>query len=524
MPYLKLIKYIRESFGAKIFLLFTCLIVVIHISFTALLVYNQGQLLRQHLIDEGEQLSGLLAYNSRLGVFAENEDLLKYPVGGILQNDEVILVQVFTVDGRELKTEESPAISASKKRPVGLRHMSKETMDMLSASGPAFYSETEGWIEFWAPVTSRVNNAGEEDLLLNRGPTPQKEIVTGFVRTVLTTEILNRNLRELLFKSLTVLGFFIIPAWLITYFMVKGATRPLKRLTGEVKALGAGSSVKKIYAGRDDEIGRLAQAFNGMAESLKKREEEKQIIEEQLRHTRKVEAMGIFAGGIAHDFNNILGAIIGYAELLQKKNNDEEFAGHCVRQILSVADKGEALTKGLLTYTRKRMSFPEAVNLNDLIRNMEEILRRLLKEDMEFTVETAGEDLIVTADPGQIEQVLMNLATNARDAMPDGGTLTIRTRKIRSHELRVESNERPAAADYAEISITDTGTGMDQDTKDKMFDPFFTTKKAGLGTGLGLSIVFGIIKEHKGYLLADSGPGQGTTFSIFLPLRGPEGR
>ncbi|MBI5409405.1 MAG: response regulator [Nitrospirae bacterium] len=528
-----LIKYGRENFRARIFTAFAAFILFAYFSFTAFFVYYQSKSLEQNLISSGRQLTNLLAFNSRLGVLAENPDLLKNPMEGILQNREVIMAQVFTLDGRELRTQKSSYMKAHEKSVERLLDMRSGAIDAIKKSGAVSYFKGSGFIEFRAPVISRTEYAEDEDLFLNTDSSRRE--VTGFVRIILTTEIMGKNIRDIFFKSILIPVFFMIPAWIITFYIVRRITKPLSRLTEEVNALGAGSAVEKVYAGANDEIGKLAEAFNDMAEALKKREAEKQQLEERLRHARKMEAIGTFAGGIAHDFNNILCAMIGYGELLQKKIRDEDFARHCIEQLLSSAEKGEALTKDILTYTKKQIIYPELVDLNTLIGNMEGMLRGLLPGDIEFKVETAEEDLNVMADTGQIERVLMNLAANARDAMPEGGILTIRTNKVKSSELRVkslesqlqekeESNicclpEQPqSAADFCEVSVSDTGEGMDKDIMEKIFDPFFTTKRAGTGTGLGLSIVYGIVKQHEGFLDVTSAKGSGTTFKIFLPL------
>ncbi len=249
---------------------------------------------------------------------------------------------------------------------------------------------------------------------------------------------------------------------------------------------------------------------------------EKKKLEDQLRHAQKMEAVGQLAGGIAHDFNNILTAIIGYGSLMKMKMVDDDPLRRYLLQILDSAQRAANLTQGLLAFSRKQVISPKSVHVNKIIEKVEKLLRRLIGEDVEMKVILADDHLTVLADSGQLEQVLVNLATNARDAMSEGGSLTIRTGKaILDHEfVKVHGYGKPGQ--YALISVTDTGAGMDGKTKERIFEPFFTTKEVGKGTGLGLSIVYGIVKQHKGYITCSSEPGKGTAFRIYLPATGDE--
>lgn len=241
-------------------------------------------------------------------------------------------------------------------------------------------------------------------------------------------------------------------------------------------------------------------------------------LEEQLRQSQKLEAIGQLAGGIAHDFNNMLTAIIGYAHLLGMKIAKDNELRLFVDQILSSAEKSADLTRQLLAFSRKQVIAPRETDLNALIKGMEKFLIRLIGEDIEFKTVLAGEDLIVMVDSGQIEQVIMNLCTNARDAMPGGGVLSVSTEVKEQDAVYAEAQGLPQPGKYASISVTDTGQGMDEKIIQRIFEPFFTTKEQGKGTGLGLSIVYGIIKQHNGNITVYSEPGRGTTFRIYLPL------
>ncbi|KAF0144150.1 MAG: multi-sensor hybrid histidine kinase [Nitrospirae bacterium] len=245
---------------------------------------------------------------------------------------------------------------------------------------------------------------------------------------------------------------------------------------------------------------------------------EKKKLEEQLRHAQKMEAVGTFAGGIAHDFNNILTAIIGYGNLLQMKMQADEPLRAYVDPILISAERAASLTQSLLAFSRKQIMNPRPVNLNELVNVVKKLVVRLIGEDIEVKTLLSEDDLTIIADPGQMEQVLINLATNARDAMQEGGALTIITKAVELDNEFIMAHNYGKKGKYAFVSVTDTGTGMDERTKEKIFDPFFTTKEVGKGTGLGLAIVYGIIKQHNGYINVYSEQGQGTTFNIYLPL------
>ncbi|GFO63238.1 PAS domain S-box protein [Geomonas paludis] len=254
--------------------------------------------------------------------------------------------------------------------------------------------------------------------------------------------------------------------------------------------------------------------FMAFMESINERKK----LEEQLRQAQKMEAIGQLAGGVAHDFNNILTVILGFGQLLQHSlPKDDPMLEH-MEQILDAADRATHLTKSLLAFSRKQVMVMQQVELNELTRRHAKFLVRIIGEDVTLKTAFSDEKLLVMADSGQLEQVLMNLATNARDAMPSGGELTIRTEVTTLDKEFHRQYGYGMPGRYALITVGDTGTGMDAETQQKIFEPFFTTKLPGRGTGLGMSIVYGIIKQHGGYITVFSQVGFGTTFSIYLPL------
>ena len=241
-------------------------------------------------------------------------------------------------------------------------------------------------------------------------------------------------------------------------------------------------------------------------------------LEDQLRQAQKMESIGTLAGGIAHDFNNILTAIIGFGQLALMQMGPDDPQREKIEHMLEGGDRAAQLTNDLLIFSRKQVSEKRPVDLNDIIGKVEKFLVRVIGEDIKCSMALHNEPIVVYADPHQLEQVLMNLATNARDAMPKGGDLMISAEQISLGDNFVAIHGYGKPGKYALLTISDTGEGMDEETRKKIFDPFFTTKEVGKGTGLGLAVVYGIIKEHEGFINVYSEPGIGTTFKIYLPL------
>ena len=265
-----------------------------------------------------------------------------------------------------------------------------------------------------------------------------------------------------------------------------------------------------------DETGRIVSVIEVARDITEHRK-----LEAQLRHSQKMESVGTLAGGVAHDFNNILTAIIGYGHLLRMKMNKDDPLKAYVEHILVSAERAAHLTQSLLAFSRKQVINPKLVNLNEIVKKVEKLMRRVIREDIELQTALDEKDLTVLADAVHIEQVLINLATNARDAMPDGGLLKLETGVAEIDENYINTYGYGEPGMYAIVSVTDTGTGIDKETQKRIFEPFFTTKEVGKGTGLGLSMAYGIMQQHSGYINCYSEPGKGATFKIYLPLIKP---
>ncbi|PYX91406.1 MAG: hybrid sensor histidine kinase/response regulator, partial [Acidobacteria bacterium] len=244
---------------------------------------------------------------------------------------------------------------------------------------------------------------------------------------------------------------------------------------------------------------------------------EQRRLESQLRQAQKMEAIGRLAGGVAHDFNNLLSVIHGYTEILLRRFRPGDPAYREADQVLTATERAAALTQQLLAFGRKQVLVPRVIDLNSVVKDMDHMLRRLIREDIDLGMRTEPELWLVRADPAQMEQVIINLAVNASDAIPSGGRVTIETRNMFLDQSAVRQDPALTPGHYVVLSVSDTGIGMDAETRARIFEPFFTTKELTKGTGLGLATVYGIVQQSGGHISVYSEPGHGSTFKIYLP-------
>jgi two-component system, cell cycle sensor histidine kinase and response regulator CckA len=241
-------------------------------------------------------------------------------------------------------------------------------------------------------------------------------------------------------------------------------------------------------------------------------------VEQRLRHVQKMEAIGRLAGGIAHDFNNVLGVIVAYSEMLVEKLHDNAELSPLVTSICKAVERGGTLTRQLLAFSRQQVLEPQVISLSEHLEGLKEMLARVIGEDIQLEILPGNAKLRVKVDPTQLEQVVMNLVVNARDAMPDGGRLAVETSEIEIDADYCSRNPEARPGRHVMMAVTDSGCGMSAEVLSRIFEPFFTTKEQGKGTGLGLATVYGIVKQSGGHISAYSEAGQGTTFKVYLPV------
>ena len=302
--------------------------------------------------------------------------------------------------------------------------------------------------------------------------------------------------------------------------------RPVKKLEREAREVVREFTGKELAPDvRGNEIDTLAAANHRMVEAIRNhisaREEAETALRQselQLQQAQKMETVGRLAGGVAHDFNNLLTVINGYSDVLLMRLGENDPSRREVGEIQKAGERAAALTRQLLAFSRKQVLEPKPVQLNGIVSGMSSMLRRLIGENIALETALDPDVWTVVADPGQVEQVILNLAVNARDAMPTGGTITISTANASLAAPDGSSGYVLPAGRYARLGVTDTGCGMDEETKARMFEPFFTTKERGKGTGLGLASVYGIVKQSGGHIIALSAPERGTTFEVYFPM------
>jgi len=303
----------------------------------------------------------------------------------------------------------------------------------------------------------------------------------------------------------------------LVFFISDNFTRPLDSLVAGVRALETGDFDYPLEQTGRDEVAEVTGAFTRMRAGLRTAQRDHQQLEARLRQAYKMEAVGRLAGGVAHDFNNLLTIIRGHSDLLLDRPGDDTFLRRSAEQIRKAADRAVALTRQLLAFSRMQVLQPRVLDLNSVVAEIGKMLPRLIGEHIDYVFRPGPNLGHVKADPGQIEQVIMNLAVNARDAMPDGGSLTVSTRNVAVTEAEAATRPPMTPGRFVLLSVADTGDGMDEATKTHIFEPFFTTKELGKGTGLGLATVYGVVKQSGGFVWVESSPGNGAMFEIYLP-------
>ena len=349
-------------------------------------------------------------------------------------------------------------------------------------------------------------------LLLTPGAQPSVDLIV--LKSYGEVDAYLRRLNRLLFG----LGLAaIVIGGALIFFISDTVTRPIASLVQGVEALELGDFSYPLAATGRDETSSLTRSFDSMRRTLKNDQTEREELERQLRQSQKMEALGRLAGGVAHDFNNLLTVIRGHSELMLERMQPSDPLHANAQQICKTADRAAALTRQMLAFSRMQVVQPKVLDVNELISDMGKLLRRLIREDIEFGMRLGDSLGRVKADPAQIEQVLLNLTVNACDAMPRGGKLTIESQNVIVDRELARTRPSIAPGRYVTLSVSDTGHGMSAETMARIFEPFFTTKQPGKGTGLGLATVYGVVKQSGGYIWVESEVDAGTRFEIYLP-------
>lgn len=358
--------------------------------------------------------------------------------------------------------------------------------------------------------------------LLTKSTTSFSEKAANLHRAITTKSASSqRKIRSLItFLSLASVALTLL-FWLLTS---RRLTRFLNNQKMAINSIKSGNYDYPIAKDSDDELTALCAFTKTLAMNIKEEigerqssQKEKKTLQSQLVQSQRLESIGMLAGGIAHDFNNILTGITGYTDLALARLEDDHPAKRYLETIAQAGQKAREMTRQLQAFSKKQELHKQVINLNTLTTNLSKMLTRMIGENIVLELDTAPDLPNVMADPAQIEQVLLNMAVNAKDAMPEGGRLTIRTSTVTLDESMVDHLEDVDPGDFVQISITDSGAGIPEELQEKIFDPFFTTKDTHRGSGLGLATAFGIIKQHNGHVTLDSAPGQGSTFNFLLP-------
>ncbi len=328
-----------------------------------------------------------------------------------------------------------------------------------------------------------------------------------------TTDLIKSQfLRDLVTGGLITLLFL-----LVGYVLALRIITPIEALTADARAIADGDMTRRSTIVTDDEVGDLAGAFNRMADTVEERNAALRKSQDQLLHAQKMDALGAFAGGIAHDFNNYLSAIVGHAELAEAALSSNDPAREDIQQILSTSARAADLTRQILVFSRKQVVEPHMLDLNEVLRGIERMLLRVAGESRSLTLTLSPTPLPVFADHGQLEQVIVNLVANARDATGEGGVIQIRTACVPlAHSDKATGHVN--TSEHVQLAVTDNGAGMSPATQDRIFDPFFSTKDRRHGTGLGLAIAYGIVEQSGGRIVVESTLGSGSTFTVSLPI------
>ena len=502
----------KRRFSRQIFKVYALSLLAVSTVFTSYSHYLAQQRLESDLLSRGRILGALLAGGSKTAAFSENGALVQDTLQGVLQYPEVLTAAVFTKNRTLLTVKaRNPVLLAAARTLSGSEIAFIENPLLLS--GCMSRQETEH-LDIFCPILIRAGGVSGQELYFEDKSAATSEELAGFVQLTLDRGPLQGHLAALRKRSLLRALALLLIGVALSMFLARRVTEPLERLTAAVRAFGTGTasedSIEEIHKTSDDEIGRLAEAFVMMTGDLAERDREKERLAERLRESQKMEAVGTLSQGIAHDFKNILSTLKGAVHILRKGLPDNEFVLKYTGKMQVSLDRARDLVERLVVFSRTRERRTGPVDLTALLVRLTPIIRETVGESVRLGIDVPREPVRVSGDAASLEQMLLNLAYNARDAMPEGGTLCLR--------LRAVAESPTGEQDTARILVGDTGAGMGVEVRRRLFEPFFTTKDVGGGMGLGLSIVHGIVEQHHGRIEVESEPGEGTTFQVDLPL------
>jgi signal transduction histidine kinase len=496
-----------RRFSGRVFLLSAAMLLVVSTVYTVYFVHAQRRQLESALADRGRVLGGLLATGGRTAVYAENGELVQETLSGVVGRRAILSAAVFSLEGKLIAAGgRSPALQEAAGR---LEPEDLAVVQRLGLESGCLEHQSEETLDTFCPVLLRERGASVPDLYFEERQNGSGQRVIGFVRVTQDRAPLQREIGLMLLRSLGLMAvILLLGSWAGRRF-ARRVTEPLERLTEAVRVYGAGGEIGDLSGMPDNEVRRLAEVFTAMTRDLAEREREKEQLGERLRHAQKMEAVGAFSQGIAHDFKNILSTLkIAVYLLEQGSPGDESILKYTGRMQVTLG-RARELVERLLKFSRTQELDMGVVDLTALLEKLAPAFRIALGEQVRLSLEPPGRPVPVRGDPASLEQLLMNLVYNARDAMPDGGVLRVRL------GARAGTDDSPPKA---RLSISDTGVGMAPEVRSRIFESFFTTKGSGSGIGLGLAIVRGIVEEHRGRVEVESAPGQGTTFHVDLPL------
>jgi signal transduction histidine kinase len=501
----------KKSFGFRIFIAFITVVFMSLSVFSLLHIYLESRTAKENLIKKGKIVAGFLANSSKTAVFAENKEALANIAEGVINEEEILSLSIYSQNWDVLyETQEkfSSDNLADSYRDLSAQLPNSKTFKTI---------EKPEVIECLTPIVIDAFPNPAESLYFETNNKSPKERIIGYVRVGLDKKILTREIKAIFLRVLMLALIISLSGTVIIYVAARRVSMPLTKLTESVRMFGIEGAVKKIEFTSDDEFGKLASAFNKMAEDLSKREEEKKALEDQLINAKKMEAVGTLSRGIAHDFNNILATIKGASFILKKKLGEDSPMQQYIQKVNTSLERADNLIQSLLAFSKGQGIDPQPVNINTLIKKWVPFCVNCSDSLIQCTFSLSDKDLIVMADQTQIEQILLNLITNARQAMFQGGLLAIATDTLLIGPHNEKDYPSLMSGQYVAISVADTGTGIREELLDRIFEPFFTTKETGKGTGLGLSIAYGIINQYHGLIDVSTQTGVGSIFTVYLP-------